>query len=198
MYMTHPRKLEEKENIPPPRSQNVPYGASHKIFPVLYEQLFPSYQWWTTQTYTFSHWEKQCQPYSQIYQRALFLLWNITIKTMCFGLSCECSSNTSDYKAHLEVDHAENNPTFLQTSWFGLDTSDFLSHNTVLTKIRLHKDTTLGDLKGPSHVSPASSPPTLPLTYVQKKPLLIRQVIQSHHNRYDLLFVSHCEFSINN
>lgn len=40
-----------------------PYGGCPltKVFPVLYEQLFNSNQWWTTQTYTFSRWEKTLQ-----------------------------------------------------------------------------------------------------------------------------------------
>lgn len=124
-------------------------------------------------------------PDNNIDQRALFLLWNITIKTMCFSFSCECSSNTSDYKAHLEADHAENNPTFLQTSWFVLDTSDFLSHNTVLTILDYIK-TPLWEIWRDLHMS--VGPALLPLCLLptKKKPLLISQAIQSHHNRYDL------------
>lgn len=47
-----------------------------KVFPVLYEQLFSSNQWWTTRTYTFSHQAKlqtisAILPHNAINQRAL-------------------------------------------------------------------------------------------------------------------------------
>lgn len=59
-----------------------------KVFPVLYEQLFDSNQWWTTRMYTLAHWEilqttSAILPDNVIRQRGFeYLIENSAMKTI--------------------------------------------------------------------------------------------------------------------